>query len=177
MIASGFRAGTRHSRRPFVNTLEPNLRMVARGGERNSPASTFDMLAPYPSAPGDRLTRSVEVAQMMVFWWTGRGYFALLTLIGIYGLFGAIATYSLGETFLDRHAWVWGIGMLVAAYATWLVGCRINRKARSLPQNQSVIRRILYKARHRFMGLPMESWSIPAAGLGVFLLARGFIAN
>jgi hypothetical protein len=114
---------------------------------------------------------------MMVFSWTGRGYLALLTLVGVYGLFGAIATYGLGETFLDHHAWVWGIGMLVAAIATWIVGCRINRKTRSLPQNQTFLRRFLYKARHRFTGLPVESWSIPAAGLAIFLVVRGFIVH
>jgi hypothetical protein len=135
------------------------------------------MLVAYPGAPGDTLIRAEEVAQLMVFWWTGRGYFALLTLIGVYGLFGTIATYGLGETFLDRNAWMWGICMLPAAFATWLVGCRINRKTRSLPQNQTLMRRFLYKARHRFMGLPMESWSIPAVGLAVFLFARGFIAH
>ncbi len=113
----------------------------------------------------------------MGFWWTDREYLVLLTLIGVYGLFGAIATYSLGETFLDRHAWVWGIGMLLAAFATWFVGCSVNRKARGQPQNQTLVRRFFYKARHRFMGLPMESWSVPAAGLAVFLVVRGFIVQ
>ncbi len=37
----------------------------------------------------------------MIFWWTGRGYLALLSLIGVFALFGALLTVAFGERIFD----------------------------------------------------------------------------
>ena len=65
----------------------------------------------------------------MVFWWSGRGYLALLSLIGAYGVFGAIISYSMGEDAFDRFPWLWGIGAILSAAATWYLGCRVNGRS------------------------------------------------
>jgi hypothetical protein len=68
------------------------------------------------------------VGARMIFWWTGRGYLALLSLIGVFGLFGALLTLAFGEQIFDTAPWLWAIGAVIAAVVNWLMGCRVNRK-------------------------------------------------
>ncbi len=109
----------------------------------------------------------------MVFWWTGRGFLALLTLIGVFGLFGALLTLAFGEQIFDRAPWLWGVGALIAAVINWVVGCRVNRKPLKVPRPSLWKSRLTYRPRNRFMSLPLEVWSAPMAVLGLVLLVRG----
>ena len=86
----------------------------------------------------------------MVFWWTGRGYLALLSLIGAYGVFGAIMSYSMGEDAFDRFPWLWGIALLSAA-ATWYLGCRVNGRSLRIESPRHLRSRLFYNAQHRFL--------------------------
>jgi hypothetical protein len=113
----------------------------------------------------------------MVFWWTGRGFLALLSLIGVIGLFGAVLTFAFGDSIFIRLPWLWGVGLLLAAVINWVVGCRINRRP-YLPKRSWRVKFWLSRpARHRFMSLAMELWSIPAAALGLVLVVRGLLPH
>ncbi len=111
----------------------------------------------------------------MVFWWTGRGFLALLSLIGVFGAFGAVVTLTLGEAAFEAQPWLWGVGALLASGVNWLLGSRLNQKVIKRHAAARLADRLIYKARHRFMGLPMETWSIPMAALGCILIARGVL--
>jgi hypothetical protein len=108
----------------------------------------------------------------MVFWWTGRGFLALLTVIGVFGAFGAIVSFSTGGQGMDRWPWLWGVGWLLAAAVNWYAGCRLNKRPLD-PRKGHTTGRFRYPARHRFCSLPMETWSLPALALGLFLLVAG----
>jgi len=109
----------------------------------------------------------------MVFWWTGRGYLALLTLIGVYGLFGAILTLTFGEVVFDYLPWLWGVASLISAGVTWTVGSRLNGRPPQWPRRAFWKNRLIYPARNRFVSLPVETWAIPMALLSVAQLAYG----
>lgn len=113
----------------------------------------------------------------MVFWWTGRGYLALLSLIGVYGFFGAAITVGFGNQAFEAAPWLWGVGALIAAAVNWIWGSRINRRRWADLPGADWKKRLVYRARNRFMGLPMESWALPTALLGVFLMVRGVVVS
>jgi hypothetical protein len=112
----------------------------------------------------------------MAFWWTGRGFLTLLTVIGVWGVFGAILTFAFGSDVLDRFPWLWGVGLLLAAPANWWAGSRLNKRDLK-PFVRNVQWRYFYNARHRFCGLPMETWSVPALAIGLFVVVTGLLAT
>ena len=112
---------------------------------------------------------------MMVFWWTRRGYLALLTTIGVVGVFGAVLTLAFGEEIFDRFRWLWAIAYWLAAVATWIVGSRINRRPINWRRGQKSVHRLIYDAPNRFISLPVETWAIPLFVLGVVLGILGFL--
>ena len=91
----------------------------------------------------------------MVFWWTGRGFLSLVFLIGITGAFGAIVTLSFGEKAFESSPWLWGVGVLLAVAVNWFAGSKLNRRSLN-PFQGGVKARLLYRARNRFLSLPME---------------------
>lgn len=111
----------------------------------------------------------------MVFWWIGRGYLALLTTIGAIGGFGALVTFAFGEMVFDQHPWLWGPAMFLAAAATWCVGRRINRRPIRLARGADLKRHLYYNAPNRFVSLPVETWAVPLAGLGLVLSVTGLL--
>lgn len=111
----------------------------------------------------------------MVFWWTGRGYLALLTLIGVFGVFGALLTAVFGEQIFDAAPWLWAVGAVLAAVVNWIVGCRVNRKPLKVPRPALWKSRLTYRPRNRFMGLPLEVWSAPMMLLALVMLVRGVL--
>jgi hypothetical protein len=109
----------------------------------------------------------------MIAWWTGRGYLAMLTIIGVYGGFGAVVTLAFGESVFDTQPWLWSVAALLAASVTWYVGSRINGRPWRLPKYTTFRQRLIYDAPNRFMSLPVETWALPMLVLAVFLLGRG----
>ncbi len=112
----------------------------------------------------------------MVFWWTGRGYLALLSLVGVFGAFGALVTFGFGDRALETSPWLWGIGAFLAAAVNWIWGSRINRRPWRVTTLAKLKDRLAYRARNRFCGLPMETWTVPTALFGVVAIARGLLA-
>jgi len=111
----------------------------------------------------------------MVFWWTGRGYLGLLTLIGVYGLFGAVLTGVFSDRIFDRAPWLWGVGAALAAVVNWIVGSRVNRRPIKVPPLRLWKFRFTYRPPHRLMSLPLEVWSAPMMVLAAFLVVRGLL--
>ena len=112
---------------------------------------------------------------MFFFWWTGRGYLALLSLVGVFGLFGALLTLAFGEQIFDTAPWLWAIGAVIAGVVNWVVGCRINRRPLKVPRPSLWKSRLTYRPRNRFMGLPLEVWSAPMMLLAIVMLVRGLL--
>ena len=101
-----------------------------------------------------------------VAWWTGRGYSTILIVVASMVLF-EVARAALN---LPEGMWVFGVAMFGAAAANWLIGRKLNRKSRAKVRSNRLRNRLLYRARHKFMSLPMESFSIVIALAGVAVL-------
>jgi hypothetical protein len=112
---------------------------------------------------------------MVVFWWTRRGYLALLTTIGVVGLFGALATRILGDEIFDRLPWLWAFAYWAAAASTWVVGSRINGRPVQWSRGEKGVGRFIYDAPNRFVGLPVETWGVLLFALGLLLGLHGLL--
>jgi hypothetical protein len=104
----------------------------------------------------------------MVFWWQGKGFFTLLIIVGSTIVTGMLADAARLPSYTPLF---WCVALLVAAPVNWLIGARLNAKRRGYAPPATLLRRFLYRAPHKFMSLPMESWSIVmvivAAGLAL----------
>jgi len=104
-----------------------------------------------------------------IVWWNGRGYFTIPILIASMVLFEvARAALKLPDGF-----WVFGFALFGAALANWVVGRKLNHNSLKNVRTHRVRERLLYRARHKFMSLPMETFSIlmVVAGIGVLIAA------
>jgi hypothetical protein len=69
----------------------------------------------------------------------------------------------------------WASVLFVAAPINWEVGRRMNAKRRGFAPPATLVRRFLYRARHKFMSLPMESWSIVMVIVAAALALQSFL--
>lgn len=113
----------------------------------------------------------------MIFWWTRRGYLALLTTIGVVGLVGAVLTSVFGERIFDEQPWLWAVAFWCAAAATWGVGSRINGRPIDWRRGEKSIGRFIYDAPNRFVSLPVETWAVPLFALGLLIGVLGFMPH
>lgn len=69
--------------------------------------------------------------------------------------------------------WVFGFAMIGAAAANWFVGRKLNRKSFQKVRTLPIRERLIYRARHKFMSVPMESFSLlmAAGGLAALIAA------
>jgi hypothetical protein len=91
-----------------------------------------------------------------VAWWTGRGFFTVPIVVASLIVFQLIRAALL----LPDGLWVAGAALLGAAAANWQIGRKLNRKSYAKVRGKRLRDRILYRARHKFMSVPMESFSI-----------------
>lgn len=110
---------------------------------------------------------------MYVFWWTGRGYLTPIIVVGTLSVFALVL--QAGRPILVDRPWFWGIGLLVAAALNWHLGSKANRKKLAVLQPRSTRNRLFYRARNRFMSLPMESFSLIIAALGFAVITYGLL--
>lgn len=106
---------------------------------------------------------------MLVFWWSGRGYFTPIILLATLSLFGVLL--QAGRSIIADRPWLWGIALLAAAALNWHFGSKANRKKLAVLKPKSTRERLLYRARHCFMSLPMESFSVIVAVSGLAIIA------
>jgi hypothetical protein len=101
-----------------------------------------------------------------VVWWTGRGYYTIPILVASMVVFEiARAVLRLPDGF-----WVFGFALIGAAAANWFAGRKLNRQSLTKVGTHRVRERLIYRARHKFMSVPMETFSIPMAVAGVAVL-------
>jgi hypothetical protein len=106
-----------------------------------------------------------------VFWWTGKGYLTAVIVLAVFSAFGlAVPAVS---PFLKESPEYWGSAAVVAAVIVWLVGRRVNAKAIASVRSIHFRHKLFYRARHRFMSLPLEIWAIPLAIGGVVTILYG----
>lgn len=106
-------------------------------------------------------------------WWTGRGYSTILIVVAAAVLFELVRA-ALG---LPEGIWVFGLALLGAAAANWVIGRKLNHRSLAKVRSHRVRQKLIYRARHRFMSLPMETFSliIAAAGVAVLLTTLPYV--
>lgn len=115
------------------------------------------------------------MGHIMAFGWKGRGYLALLTVLGAFAGFAALIVVAGGLDFFERAPWLWGVGLLLGAVVNWVAGCRLNRRPVD-PLRGWKRGRLTYRGAHsRFLSLPMETWSAPALLAGLALVVLGLV--
>jgi hypothetical protein len=92
----------------------------------------------------------------LIFWWQGRGFLTRRIVVASAIIVGMIADAAHWRSWTPLF---WAGLLLVAAPVNWLIGVRLNAKRRGYAP-PTLLRRFLYRAPHKFMSLPMESWSI-----------------
>lgn len=107
-----------------------------------------------------------------VAWWTGWGYVTIWIIVA------AVIAVTLAWTAfrLPDGPWMFGIGLLVAAAANWQIGRNMNRKSIAKVRTSRVRDQLLYRARNRFMSLPMETFSLVIVLVGVTIIVVSAIA-
>lgn len=108
---------------------------------------------------------------MLVFWWVGKGYWTLLLLF----LVGMATTVILQALRLSTEGpWFAAVVLAVAAAWNWNVGSRWNAYGRARRPVRGIWQRLSYRtAEHRFLSMPMESFSVVMAAVSLLLLIRG----
>lgn len=106
-----------------------------------------------------------------VAWWTGRGYSTILVVVVSLMLFELI-TRALD---LPDGLWVFGSALLGAAAANWVIGRKLNRRSLAKVRSHRLRERLIYRARHKFMSLPMETFSVVIALTGALMLGAAVV--
>ncbi len=109
---------------------------------------------------------------MMVFWWTGKGYLTPVILFAVLIAFGVLL--QAGRLLLKDEPWFWGVAFVVAGGVNWLIGRRRNMRKIAAVRSTRFRDTLIYRARNKFMSLPLETWSIPLVVGGVGTIAFGF---
>lgn len=94
---------------------------------------------------------------MLVFWWTGKGFLTILIVVATIICVG-LACDALHIP--SYNSMFWAAVFAIAAPINWLVGRRLNAKRRKTFGLLSFSRQLTYRARHRFLSLPMETSSV-----------------
>jgi hypothetical protein len=108
---------------------------------------------------------------MLVFWWHGKGYQTIVIALLSLSAFGIAQSAS--RTFIPDRPWFWGLALVVAAIVNWHQGTKINERSLRKAKPGSILRRLFYKANHRFMSLPMETFSVVLASIGIAISISG----
>jgi hypothetical protein len=83
--------------------------------------------------------------------------------------FGAVQ--AIGKPYVPDSPWYWGAAFCAAAAFNWKRGTDLNSRSRNKREQAPVMQRLFYKAGHRFMSMPMETFSIilVLAGIAIAL--------
>jgi ABC-type amino acid transport system permease subunit len=111
---------------------------------------------------------------MYVFWWTGRGFWAILSLVLTLFVFGVVN--EIARPILGNTNWWFGLGFIAAGAINWKLGRHYNRRQISTNFSSKTIERIFYRARHKFMSLPFELWSLPMVLCGIAFIAKDIVS-
>ena len=106
-----------------------------------------------------------------VAWWSGNGYQTIWIVVASAILF----EFARAALKLPDRVWVFGLALIGAAVANWFIGRKANRKSLSKVRSRRMKERLLYRARHRFMSLPMETFSVLLGAAGVVIIVTALI--
>jgi hypothetical protein len=106
-----------------------------------------------------------------VFWWTGKGYLTAIIVLAVFSVFGI--ALPIGSPFLKETPAYWGLAGVLAAVGVWFVGRRLNAKTIASVRSIHFRHKLIYRARHKFMSLPLEIWSIPLMIGGIATMLYG----
>ncbi|MCE7795380.1 hypothetical protein LWE61_02285 [Sphingobium sufflavum] len=112
---------------------------------------------------------------MFIAWWTGKGYVTMVIVLLTMVVFGLIL--QAGAPFLQDRMWYWGISFIAAAAINWTVGTRWNKKRIERAKPKHLGQRLWYPAINRFMSMPMETFSLVIAFVGLALIASGLASS
>jgi len=107
---------------------------------------------------------------VVFFWWQGRGYLTIwiwLTTMCVFGIIMAI-----GKPVIPDRPWYWGLAFIAAAIANWIKGVQVNAKILKKLPSTTLKNRLFFKGGHRFMSMPMQTFSIPLAIIGILIACR-----
>lgn len=112
---------------------------------------------------------------MFVFWWSGRGYQTVLIWLVTMIAFGAVQ--AIGKALIPDQPWYWGLAFVVSALINWKRGTDLNARSLNKRQPKTTRQRLFYKAGHRFMSMPMETFSIILALAGLAITLQPLFAS
>jgi len=110
---------------------------------------------------------------MLIFWWQGKGYNTIIIWLGVIIAFGIIL--AMGKQVIPDELWYWGLAHFAAAAINWRDGSRLNSRKLKKGPPRTGWRRLFYKAPHRFMSMPMESFSVVFITIGAALTVYSFV--
>ena len=108
---------------------------------------------------------------LYVAWRTGKGY----RTIGIVVASTILFEFVRAAIKLPDGVWVFGLALISAAVANWFIGRKLNRKSLAKVKTREVRQRLLYRAPHKFMSLPMKTFSILLAVGGAAIIACSMV--
>jgi hypothetical protein len=112
---------------------------------------------------------------MFVFWWTGKGYLTPVIMVVTLIVFAVILKIG-GSWLPDRDAF-WGTALLVSAAANWIVGRRMNARKLAAVRSSRLEDRLFYRARNKFMSMPLETFSIVIAVFGIWVIVADIVRS
>ena len=110
---------------------------------------------------------------MVFFWWTGRGYYTLLVVLATMTVC-ALALNVLHINDIEGRAF-WGIVIALSAIPNWFLGIWMNATKRASIRGERLSDKLLYRARHGFLSLPMESFSVVIVVVGIAIAAADLL--
>jgi uncharacterized membrane protein len=105
---------------------------------------------------------------MFFFWWTGKGFLTAVIVVVTLMTFGAMRQSP--EPVFESAQWFWGIALIVAGAINWFAGRQLNAKKIAAVRSLRFRDTLIYRARHKFLSLPFEFWSIPMSIGGVMMI-------
>ncbi|MCW2414602.1 peptidoglycan/LPS O-acetylase OafA/YrhL [Sphingobium sp. B8D3A] len=112
---------------------------------------------------------------MFIAWWTGKGYMTMVIVLLTMIVFGFIL--QAGAPFLKDRTWYWGVSFILAAAINWAAGTRWNKRRIERTKPKHLGQRLWYPATNRFMSMPMETFSLVIALVGLALIVSGLASS
>ena len=110
---------------------------------------------------------------MLTYFWREEGYQTIWVWLATFLTFTVLGL--LVKPYYPVHLWFWGVAFFVCAWFNWRMGTRMNRRSLEKRNPQTVWRRLFYKSKHRFLMMPMETFSVAYVAMGLGFVVAGFL--
>jgi hypothetical protein len=92
-------------------------------------------------------------------------------VLAVFSAFGVLL--PMAGSLLKEGPIYWGFAAIASAALDWVVGRKVNAKAIASVRSIQFRHKLIYRARHKFMSLPLEIWAAPLALCGLIAIAHG----